>query len=331
MHILLSRTDSIGDVMLTLPMTGLIKKQYPQAKITFLGSSYTQSVIDCCVHVDAFVDWNSIKNDHPEKALKKINPDYIIHVFPRKEIAIASKKAGIKNRVGTSGRIYHYYTCNRLVRFSRKRSDLHESQLNLKLLDPLNISSNTSFNELPELSGFAKIPALPDSLEGLIDNHKINVILHPKSKGSAVEWGLSNFFALIQALPEDRFKIFITGTEDEAKIIGNALPLDQKNVINLLGKLSLSELIAFIGHVDCLVAASTGPLHMAGLLHRVAIGLFSSRRPIHPGRWAPLGKNAHALVADEHCSDCAEGKSCDCISSIPVDRVIDLLQKPSGL
>jgi len=331
MHILLSRTDSIGDVMLTLPMAGLIKKSYPEAKITFLGKAYTKPVIHCCKHVDEFIDWDSIRLNHPVTLIKKLNPDYFIHVFPRKEIAWLAKKAGIVNRVGASGRIYHYFTCNRLIRFSRRRSNFHESQLNLKLLDPLNISSDISLYDLSEFSGFTNIPELPNTYKALIDKNKINVILHPKSKGSAVEWGLNNFSNLIKQLPEERFKIFITGTEEEAKIIGNNLPFDQNNVSSLLGKLSLNELIAFIHNADCLVAASTGPLHMAGLMNKVAIGLFSSRRPIHPGRWAPLGKNSHALVSDDNCAQCAEGRPCDCITNIPIEQVVHLLQKPSAL
>ena len=50
--ILISRTDSIGDVILTLPMAGLIKKNYPDSVIFFLGRTYTKETIALSKHID---------------------------------------------------------------------------------------------------------------------------------------------------------------------------------------------------------------------------------------------------------------------------------------
>ncbi|MBL0315693.1 MAG: hypothetical protein IPP69_07900 [Flavobacteriales bacterium] len=56
--------------------------------------------------------------------------------------------------------------------------------------------------------------------------------------------------------------------------------------------INLAELIAFINQYDGLVAANTGPLHIASACGIHAFGLYSLKRPIHPGRWSPVGKNA---------------------------------------
>lgn len=42
-----------------------------------------------------------------------------------------------------------------------------------------------------------------------------------------------------------------------------------------------------------MVASGTGPLHLAAALGINAIGLFPTIRPIHPGRWQPIGMKAH--------------------------------------
>jgi ADP-heptose:LPS heptosyltransferase len=76
------------------------------------------------------------------------------------------------------------------------------------------------------------------------------------------------------------------------------------------------------------VAASTGPLHLAAALGVRTIGLYSMRRPIFPARWAPIGPRAHALVHDVGCPVCANGKPCDCITRIPVAKVLALLDAP---
>ena len=93
----------------------------------------------------------------------------------------------------------------------------------------------------------------------------------------------------------------------------------------MIGKLSLDELIAFILACDGLVAASTGPLHIAAALGKRAIGLFSARKPIHPGRWAPLGIQSESLVFDQDCVKCRKKEHCDCINKIPVEHITSLL------
>ena len=110
--------------------------------------------------------------------------------------------------------------------------------------------------------------------------------------------------------------IFISGTDADKLAIGDALPFDKANVTSLLGELSLDEFIAFISLADGLVAASTGPLHIAAALGKTAIRLYAPRKPIHPDRWAPIGKRAKAMVFDNDCEKCAEGSPCSCIQDI---------------
>ena len=203
-NILISRTDNIGDVILTLPMAGILKKYYPHSKIMFLGKKYTKPIIDTCENIDAFFDWDELKKSQNKLAeFKNMNCDTIIHVFPNKEIAKIAKIAKIKNRIGTSRRVFHWLFCNKLVSLSRKKSDLHESQLNLKLLEPLNIKIDIKINEISKYYGLKKIEKLPEKFTNLIDAKKFNLILHPKSKGSAREWGVNNFISLNNKRPSN--------------------------------------------------------------------------------------------------------------------------------
>ena len=102
--------------------------------------------------------------------------------------------------------------------------------------------------------------------------------------------------------------------------------LKNKNIIDLTGKLSLQQYIAFINATNGLVAASTGPLHIAAALNKKAIGLFVPKRPMHPGRWMPIGKNATYVVFDKDCVDCKNGKDCNCIIKINPKQIVDLLE-----
>jgi ADP-heptose:LPS heptosyltransferase len=328
--VILSRTDSIGDVILTLPMAGLLKKNFPACKVYFLARTYTRDVVALSEHVDGFINYDELEK-MPEtqrvNMLRSFEADVMVHVFPKKEIALLAKKAGIGLRAGTTNRWYHWLYCNKLIRLSRKRSDLHEAQLNFKLLDFLKIDTEIALKDIQSYYGFTKGAALvlDSTFEKLIDKTKFSLILHPKSKGSAREWGLDNFEKLAELLPAGRYQLFISGTAEDGKAMETFLK--NTKAIDLTGKLSLQQFIAFINACDGLVAASTGPLHIAAALGKRAVGLFAPMRPIHPGRWAPIGKRASFLAKDQDCSDCKNGKTCHCIREITPQRVKEELTK----
>lgn len=323
-RVILSRTDSIGDVILTMPMAGLLKKIHPSVQIIFLGSSYTRDIVKCSSNIDLFVDWNMIQKEDSESQIKlfqNLNADAIVHVFPGREIARLAKAAKIPLRIGTTGRLYHYLYCNKLVPLTRRRSLLHEAELNIKLLQPFGVTNTVPLNKLPDLYGFRNSQAIGPEILKPIDKSKFNLILHPKSKGSAREWGVWNFSNLIKILPADRFKIFITGTHEEGTKIKSELIDPFPGVIDLTGKLTLAELIGFIDAADGLVAASTGPLHIAAALGKFALGLYPPIKPMHPGRWAPIGIKADYLVLNKKCSKCRKGFQCECLEGITPESV----------
>ncbi|MEO6524543.1 MAG: glycosyltransferase family 9 protein [Mucilaginibacter sp.] len=297
-HILISRVDAIGDVVLTLPLCGYLKSIYPDIKLSFLGRTYTGPVIKTCAAVDHFINYDELKA-LPEQeqilALRSENIDTIIHVYPQKKIAALAKRAGIKKRIGTTNRTFHWLTCNKLVKLSRKNSDLHEAQLNIALLKPLDITQIPKLNELAGFYNYRSTTKLPEELAKLLPANKFNIILHPKSNGSGREWGLEHFKELIELLPADQFNIFISGSDKEKELLKNWLPTLPAHVIDMTGKLTLDQFIAFIAHADGLIAASTGPLHIAALTGIHALGLYPSIRPIHPGRWGPIGKQAEYI------------------------------------
>ncbi len=328
--IIISRPDAIGDVLLTLPMCGLIKKYFPEVKIVFIGRTYTEAIIKCCEHVDEFINADVLSehhNNHAITILKQSGADTIIHVFPNKHIAKLAKQAGIKNRIGTTNRWFHLFSVNRFVALSRKNSDLHEAQLNIKLLSAIGIEEVPEIDKLHAYIGFTKLPVLEKEHEALIHPEKINVILHPKSNASAREWNLEHFRALIDLLPADRYQIFISGTDKEKVSLNDWLKQLPAHVMDITGKMSLPQFIAFIHKVNYLVAASTGPLHIASSLGIGAIGIYPPIRPMHPGRWKPIGKNAKALVVNKACEDCRKTPaSCVCMNMIQAQQVAELIR-----
>ena len=324
-NIIISRIDSLGDVVLTLPVAGVLKELYPGSKITFLGSHYTKPLVDASVNIDAFMDWSALRglpDGERLRAFTSINADVIVHVFPNRDIAKIAAAAAIPVRLGTGRRFYHWLYCNRKVNVARRGSQLHEALLNLKLLVPLGAKTTYSLSEIPPLYGLKRIGPLRDEIKQLLSPDKINLILHPKTKGSAREWGLANFSRLVDLLPVEGFQLFVTGTYEDGKALKGFLQTHRQRVVDLTGRMNLAELISFIHAADGLVAASTGPLHIAAALDKFALGLYAPMRPIHAGRWAPVGKNADYLMLDKNCEDCRKTLECACIQSITPEEVL---------
>lgn len=329
--VIFSRTDSIGDVMLTLPMMGIFKAHFPGAEIIFIGRTYTQPIAGACRHIDHFINWDEVLKSTPSQQVeifRAVNAGAIIHVFPDRKVAEVARKAKIPQRIGTSHRLFHWYTCNHRIDFSRKNSNLHEAQLNLRLLNIFGINESYPLKEIKEYYGFSPGYLLPEKIKNLLDNSRFNLILHPKSKGSAREWGFGNFTKLIGMLSPEKYKIFITGTKEEGVHMKDFIATHPA-AVDLAGKLTLEELIAFIGACHGMVAASTGPLHIAAALGKLAIGIYAPLRPIHPGRWAPVGKNAHSLVKEIKCSDCRKSKDCHCIREVTAEEVCRKIMEES--
>ncbi|MEI8201499.1 MAG: glycosyltransferase family 9 protein [Bacteroidota bacterium] len=322
-RIILSRTDGIGDVVLSLPLAGLLKKHFPDCEVIFLGKDYTKPIIECSQYVDSFISWDAISSLNKKEQIlfiKNLNADVILHVFPQKEIAHLAQKAAIPLRVGTTNRVWHWKTCNYLVPLSRKNSNFHEAELNIQLLKSF-IQSPLPIKEIIwQYYGFTKLAILSSEHSRLLSSTKPNIILHPFTKGSAREWGLDNFYALAKLLHND-FRIFITGSQTEGDLLSNHPMLGLEDVINVTGMFQLNEFIAFINQCDGLIAASTGPLHIAAALGKFTIGLYPPIRPMHPGRWAPLGDNATFLVEDKKCNACRKTPNCECIKSISPKEV----------
>lgn len=322
--IILSRPDAIGDAVVTLTTAGWIKAHAPTTRIIVVCKEYARAVWKNSSKVDEILTLEEMNGGDAAGILASKKADAIVHVFPHREVGRWAKQAGIPRRIGTSHRWWHWTTCNERVSFSRKRSLLHEAQLNIKLLGPFGLPVPGSINELVPHLGLSA-PRPNEKVRALLAPEKQHVLVHPLL-GSGVGWGLKNYAELIRSMDPSKWQVVVTGTVGEAQTFRRELPMDLAHVTDAGGQLDLEEMIMLIGASEAMVAASTGPLHIAAALGLRAIGLFSMRRPIFPARWTPIGKDVHVLVHDPQCVTCASGANCDCITRIPVTRVVDLLK-----
>jgi ADP-heptose:LPS heptosyltransferase len=190
-------------------------------------------------------------------------------------------------------------------------------QLNLKLLKPFGITEKFSLKTLAGFYGLKKLKPLENEYASLVRKEKFNLIIHPKSQGNAREWSIENFTALIQLLDEDKYSIFVSGTEAERKFIQPLLDAVANKVIDIVGRIPLGQFISFVNECDAIVANSTGPIHIAAALGKNAIGLYPPLKPKHAGRWGPVGLKSQVFTLNKFCEKCKLTKDwCECINSI---------------
>lgn len=308
--ILVSRVDNLGDVILTLPLGGALKLLYPDSQIFFLVKNYTAPIAKLSNDFDELILWDSLENKSDSEIaqeLEKYQFDMVIHVFPVKRIASICHKAKIPLRLGTAHRLYNWLHCNKLSFFSRKSSDYHESQLNLKLIEPIATKLNLEY-EIDKIRNYINLDVSDPKkyfhdVEQYISKDKFNLIIHPKSFGSALEWPLESFRELVEALDLSKYHIIVTGTKKEEVHLemGFLNPLRGK-VTSCVGFLNLDQLMALMLKADGIIAASTGPLHLGSLLGLNSLGLFPSKRPMFPLRWLPIGPRTSFLLSNKNAA-----------------------------
>ncbi|NKI68038.1 glycosyl transferase [Collimonas pratensis] len=322
-HILICRTDNIGDVVLTLPLTAYIKQHFPEIRISFLCRAYAAPVVRYCTTVDAVIEMESLSD--PVAFFRQSDIDTVIFAQLDKRLAAAASKARVPVRIGNAYRTwFNWWYCNRPVHFTRGGSDSHEAQLNFKYLRPLGIRYMPKLSELPAMYHF-QIPH-EAALDRLLQPYRFNLIFHPKSNGHGREWPSDHFVQLAKSLERHPdIHVWVTGSAAEGQWLTEHAPdlLQLPNVSNVCGQFTLAQLACFIQAADGLIASGTGPLHMSAAFGQRTIGLFPTARSMHPGRWGALGPRAQSLSQQMNCPGCKikHAMTCECMRSITPEQV----------
>lgn len=315
-RILLSRTDRLGDVLLCFPLAAFLKQVRPDIFIGFLGTAYTRALVEHCPHIDMYEDREAF-------LARSVTPDYgaILHLYPDLEVARKAAQLHIPVRVGIRNKIRIWPALTHSILLSRSRSDLHEAELNLKLLRVFDTGKPPGLEEIRNM----ELLRLPGELPA---GEKRRVILHPFSAGSAREWPLHRYTELVRLLQQQGYEVCISGSAEEKERIDHWISQTGLQVRILPGSQSLTEFMNEIQQADALVACSTGPLHIAAALGKVAVGIYSPLRPIFARRWGPLGPFATALSAPKPCRWCrSHPERCTCMEDIQAQTVFTEIKK----
>lgn len=326
-RLLVSRTDRLGDVVLTLPLLGLLRAEWPDTEILFVTRRYARPIAEASVHVQGVVEWpehHDATDEERATLLRATGADVLLHLFPRREVADAGRAAGVPRRIGTARRWYHWLTCTERVNVSRKRSALHEAQLNLLVAAPLLQETALTLPQLVPFIGLTRTAPLAAPWNERLDRSRCIVLLQPLTGGTVPAWPLDRWAALAAQLDPRRFQLFVTGTAEEGERLRPWLASLPAHLESATGQ-SLAELLSFTRAAHAFVGASTGPLHIAAALGVPTVGLYPARESGLPARWEPLGAQTRMLMPDR--APGSTGMAALDISGIEVSAVRAVLER----
>ena len=312
MKVVINRSDAIGDLLLTLPMVNLIKEKYPKAHISLIVSHRVKGLVEFIDLVDEvhFLDLGASyfkRLNFFKKALS--NCTHFFHVGGDGLACFAAFLKGISYRGGMISRPLSFLFLNKGLRQSRSKEAKHEVEFNLDLLAPLEIVYKTS--EIEKYQATLSLdPDLQDSAKAELDHSfsdssKDLVVIHPGMSGHTLNWPKDYYPRFIERLLKDEnFKsnILISHTpSDEAYL--EPFRTDFKHLLERDdvclydgSKKGLSVYLAILSKSKLVLAPSTGVTHMANILGRKQIGIYSPIRAQSALRWGPFVKSDNVRV-----------------------------------
>ncbi|MFB2650002.1 glycosyltransferase family 9 protein [Shewanella mangrovisoli] len=279
----LLRLSAIGDVCHAVAMVQAIQRQYPQLKITWVIGKLEYQLLKHLPGIEFVIfdksqGWRSYFNLH--KALKGRRFDVLLHMQVALRATLASLAISAKVRVG----------------FDRARAKEGQWLVTNHRVEPL-----AQPHVLDGFMGFAKAIGVSDitpswnipvpqadtefAQRQIADGEKVLVICAAASKAER-NWLPERYAAVAQHAVNKGYRVILCGgpTALEKALADDIANACSAKLDNLVGKTSLTQLLALLKRASLVLAPDTGPAHMAVTQGTPVIGLYAHS---NPGRTGP--------------------------------------------
>jgi len=316
---LIVRLSSLGDIIHTLPAFYLLRRNFPDAKISWIIEGKGKQILEFTEGLDEIVEINNIY-----KTIKKIRKNYeyaidfqgllksgLISYFSKAKFRIGFHKKNLKEPIASL--FYNH-------KLTEIKENLHVIKKNIKLLSLLNINGEKiKFPiEIPENyinRAEKKLKKLGHS------NNKKLILLNVGAGWETKRWDIENFIRLAEMLKrDDRFILFLWGNSTEERL---ALKACKETGIPMLPFLSIPELMGLISKASLLISGDSFPLHFASAISVPVVGIFGPTDPVRNG---PIRSHDRIAFHRISCSFCYKRKceTTECMKKITVEEVFEL-------
>ncbi|MBC8146268.1 MAG: glycosyltransferase family 9 protein [bacterium] len=320
-RILVCRTDGLGDVVLTLPIAVALKKLLPDSEVSFMVQPEMAPIARRISEIDLVLPVSGFRR--ALHLMRISRPDAVIFARPDVRLALDAVAARIDVRIGTG---YRWYSglFTRWVYEHRRKGAKHEAEYGVGLLAPL-------FDEklevvMPELEVSEEGTA--DAAQRLVDAGITRyVVIHPGSRGSASTYPSASFAKVARALIDESpgLSVIVTAGPGEDALAAEVATSAGERATVFSG-MSLDTFSELLRGAAGFIGLSSGPAHLAALVHTPVVALYPGLPPVWPVRWEPWGEHVTTLVphSDEpFCRECERRHPPEnCVARIEVERIV---------
>ena len=335
-RILISRTDRLGDVLLSTPVIKALRDAFPHAFIAMIIHPAAKDVLEHNPYLDEVIIYD--KDDlHKSwrgswrfsQNLKKKKFDLAIMLHPTNRAHLVAFFAGIRERLGYDRKLGFLLT--RRIKHTKQLGQMHEVEYNLDLLKHLGISPLEKKLFMPIR---AESEMWLDALfrrEGIKVNDKL-LAIHPGASCPSKIWPNSRFAEAADKLAEKYgFKILVVAGPGDLKLANEVTKHMRHPALNLAGRTSVSQLASVLKRCQLFISNDSGPVHIATAVGTPVISIFGrAQKGLSPKRWGPLGERDRVLHKDVGCIECLAHncvKEFACLKAITVDDVVRMAEE----
>jgi len=326
-RILITRTDRIGDLVLTTPLFKALRERFPQAHLAALVFCGHREIVEGNPFLDEVILYDKKGSERSlwgqfrfSRKLRAKKFDLVIHAHGTNRMHLAAWLAGIPIRIGYDRRMP--WALTHVHAYNKKEGQKQESEYLFELLEPLGISRPD------EIAPF--FPVTPNSarrLDDLLAAFSVPrdlpwIVLNPSASDVTKMWPAERFGALVTKMQQDRpYVFFVIGTSQDQALAARIQRVTTALLIDLTGQLSLGMLGALLKKGALLVSNDSGPVHIAAAVGTPVVSIFGRYAPgLGPNRWQPLAKRSRVVAKDVSGIPEAERKF-TYIDEIPVEDV----------
>ncbi len=343
-RILITRTDRIGDVLLSTPVVKALRKRFPRSHIAIMVRPYARDIVLGNPYLDQVIIYDKYGAQRSFLAsikfawgLKKKKFDLALILHPTNRVHLVTFLAGIKKRVGFNRKMAFLLTDK--IEHKKQQGQKHELQYSLDIIRFLGIEPGVPPDQRL-CSGGLFMPIRQDSeiyieqflaTQGFQRGDKM-IALHPGASCPSKIWPKERFAELASKLADKfKVKVVVVAGPDDIDIGKDLIDFMHCACIDACGETSVSQLASLLRRCCLFISNDSGPVHIATAVGVPVVAIFGrSQAGLGPRRWGPTGKDDIVLHKDVGCKVCLAHncqKGFACLGAISVEQVVEAAEK----